>query len=178
MREDVSGPYGKAEWIPFDRTDPRAAETVTSYLVTAPGYHPAWDRYLLLVVRLRDDVPGFPPPIRQFDGATHELTIMALNPDGQYIRDKVTECMANGSGLRFLEPQSLSLQFIATDEEMDDLAEWACIGICQMAMSPEKVHNYADHKSMWLGSMTKTLAHIRGEAHAPAQGMPIEINEP
>ena len=57
MTERLEGPYGTAEAVPLPDT-PEAAETVCTWLLTAPRAHPLWSQYMLGVVRLRD-MPGF-----------------------------------------------------------------------------------------------------------------------
>src|SRR5690348_1459188 len=76
----ITGPAGRADRVELADI-PEAAETVCSWLIEAPGQSPGWDKYNLAVVRLRDNVPGFPQPHHQFDGTTHELLLMALNPE-------------------------------------------------------------------------------------------------
>src|SRR5262245_39300149 len=76
---EFKGRYGRARLIPVADT-PEAAEAVCAWLLTAPFAYPRWAQYFLGAVRLRDGVPGFPPPRRQFLGATHELNVVALDP--------------------------------------------------------------------------------------------------
>lgn len=156
------GAYGTA--VRCDLPDrPDAAETVCQWLLTAPGYHPLWTQYALIVVRLRDDVPGFPPPHRQFDGATHELLVLALQPD----HPRTPESFAAGEPLRFLQPVNHAHQFEATDAEMEDLADLAAQGVVHGVLNPETADAPERIRAAWLMSLTKTLAHGRGEEHAP-----------
>lgn len=67
---EFHGPYGRAAaWAVPDH--PSAAETVCHWILTHPQGHPLWSQYLLAVVRLTDH-PDFPPPKRQFEGATQD----------------------------------------------------------------------------------------------------------
>lgn len=161
------GPYGHAEPIPMPDI-PVAAETCCAWLITAPHAHPAWTQYQLAVVRLRDNMPGFPPPKRHFIGATHELLILAINPDhGPWTVAAALEALHADRGIPFLTPVNLVLQFEATDDEMRQCADLSCRAIVNGHLSPEAPLGRESFTAAWLESWTKTLAHIRGEEHAP-----------
>lgn len=153
-----TGPYGTAERVPIP-ADPKAAMTLTWWLITAPAFHPLWSQYSLTVVRL-DDTPGFPPPVLHFDGATHELMVAALEP-----QDK-PYTVATVYPLRWLEPINIVEQFTATDDEMRELAHLAAKGVVFGALNPETADAPTRIRAQWLSSLVKTLAHIRGEVHA------------
>lgn len=163
--ERVDGPYGAAEPVPVPAI-PLAAETVCTWLITSPIWHPLWSQYTLCVVRLRDGVPGFPPPIRKFAGATHELLVVALNPEqGTQTVASVDAHQFDGR-LPFLTPVNIAEQYIATDPEMLDLASLCAQGVTHGALCPETADAPERIRGSWLIATTKTLAHIRGEAHA------------
>lgn len=157
----IQGRHGNA--APLQVPDvSTAAATVCLWLITAPAYHPIWSQYLLIVVRLADDLPGFPPAHHQFEGTTHELMVFALNPDHRQTPDSANACLADEAMPPFLTPQNIVEQYIATDEEMRQLASLCAQGIVHGALNPD-----TDGRADWLPATTKTLAHIRGEAHAP-----------
>lgn len=155
-----TGAHGKAELIPIP-DHPGAAQTTTWWLLTAPAFHPLWSQYCICVVRLDDNVAGFPPPKRQFDGATHEFIVMALEPG---TAAHTVESMQAGP-LRWLEPINIVEQFTATDDEMRELAHLAAWGVVHWALSPEVSDAPARIRETWLASLVRTLAHIRGEEH-------------
>ena len=165
------GPYGKAEVIPIPDV-PESAETVCQWLVTAPAYHPMWSQYLVYVVRLRDGIPGFPDPVRDFEGATHELCCFSLNPmDDQnqpviHTPASILDRIENKKGLPYLTPVNVVQQHEATDAEMERLAELSCWSIIHGFLEPEATNGAERIRMNWLGSATKTLAHMRGEEHA------------
>jgi len=161
--QTFDGPFGLAQKASLPDT-PRAAETVCQWLLTAPTYHPAWSQYLLMVVRLRDDVPGFPPPHRQFDGATHELLVIVLDPT----RGPVNVLQLSDADFRygFLEPVNHAHQFEATDGEVEELADLAARAVVSGVLNPETGDAPDRIRGQWLSSLTKTLAHLRGEEHA------------
>jgi hypothetical protein len=164
------GPYGTAEAVPLPDV-PEAAESLCTWLLTAPHAHPAWSQYLMPVVRLRD-LPGFPPPQRQFPGATHELIVIALNPEhGPFTAENLLQrYMDPGSSqygrLPYLTPGNVTHQIEGSDEEVRQLAGYAAWGVTAGALNPETSDAPSLIRGEWKGSLVKTLAHIRGEAHA------------
>jgi hypothetical protein len=166
MTEKLEGPYGTGELVPIPDI-PSAAETVCTWLLTAPYAHPLWSQYALIVVRLRD-LPGFPPPARQFDGATHELLVVALNPEhGTMTPAGVGRRWRKGRSLPYLTPVNVAHQIEGTDEEAAELAEAAAMGVVHGALTPETGDAPEFIRMAWKASLVKTLAHARGEVHAP-----------
>lgn len=165
VRTDYEGPYGKMEFIDHDTTNPLNAAGVCCYLITAPAYHPVWSQYMLGVVDLKDH-DGLPDPKLHFDGATHELMVVALNPD--YRQDKASMLHHAKEGtLPFLLPVNIAHQFTASDEEMEAMA-WLCgNAITEGRMDPEVGDAPELVREGWLAACVKTLAHFRGEVHQP-----------
>lgn len=164
MSTSFHGPYGTA--LRLDIPDrPEAAQTVDHWLITAPPYHPLWSQYVLCVVRL-DDLPGWPAPYRQFEGATHELIVVTLNPEhGPYDVDKMAG-YANAAKLPILTPVNIAHQLTASDDELREVAALAAWAVVNGHLNPETADAPERIRRAWLASLTKTLAHIRGEAHA------------
>lgn len=163
---EFKGPHGRALLIPWADT-PDAAETVCCWLLTAPLAHPQWAQYMLGAARLRDDVPGFPPPRRQFTGATHELTVVALNPlHGPFTVEKMLGCQRTGN-MPYLMPVNVAHQVEGTDDEARLLAAYGAVAVVHGVLCPETSDAPARIRMDWTTSMVKTLAHIRGEEHAP-----------
>lgn len=171
---EITGRMGRAESIDVPEGHPRGAETVRAWLITAPPWGPftlsgppLWDQWMLGCVRLREGIPGFPPPIHHFDGTTHEVHVMSLSgEDGRYT---AAEFWTPGR-VKFLQPQNVALQFIATDPEMLTLTDMAAQAVVDGLMCPEAWQVLGGNQELtaaWLTSLTKTLAHIRGEEHAP-----------
>ena len=81
LGRSLSGPAGTAlEVIPVTPLVPEHAATVAAWFLTCPRQSPLWERYVLSVVHLRP-MPGVPAPQLVFEGATHELDLLALDPD-------------------------------------------------------------------------------------------------
>ena len=165
QRDAHRGPYGEALRLTFPDL-PMLAQTVDGWLLTAPTYHPLWSQYSLAVVRLDDDAPDFPPPYHQFPGTTHELLVLALNPDHGTQTAETMAGYAETGNLPYLAPVNHAHQFIATDDELRQLASWAAWCVVHGHLNPETGDAPALIREAWLTSLTKTLAHIRGEAHA------------
>jgi hypothetical protein len=105
-------------------------------------------------------VPHLPTPKLQFPGATHEILVAAINPDGGSLTvDAVHALWAANRPIPYLLPINGADQFEATDDEMVELTSKLAWGVCVGALDPER--------GGWLESEIKTLAHIRGEVHAP-----------
>lgn len=160
---ELEGPCGQA--LKLDTSGmANNEETVCSWLISAPVFHPMWSQYALLVVRLRD-LPGWPPPHRQFPGATHELLVVTLNPEhGPYDAGMVSKYAAGN--LPVLTPVNVAHQIEGTDEEAEKLAYYGAWGICAGHLEPESSNGADRIREGWKVSMVKTLAHVRGEAHA------------
>lgn len=164
--QEVSGPFGTAQEI--DLPDiPRAAQTLCLWLITAPRFHPAWSQYLLTCVKLDDDVPGFPAPIRKFVGATHEILLMALSPDkGVRSPESMLNDVLTDQPFGHLTPINIVEQYQATDDEMASLVSACAQGVVHGHLNPETGDAPTRIREEWLVSTVRTLAHIRGEDHA------------
>lgn len=162
MSAHVAGPFGQAEQLDVPQTAPA---TLSWWLITAPAYHPLWSQYVLSVVTL-DDQPGMPPALLHFPGATHELIVFALNP-GEPPRRITAEDLQRGDWAGYLRPVNIVHQFTATNDEMHQLAELACTGVVNGVLNPETADAPSQVRETWLTACVKTLAHLRGEEHAP-----------
>ena len=164
---EFTGPYGTAVTWPLGN-GPEWAETVCQWLLTAPMAHPAWTQYLMPVVRLRD-VDGFAPPKRQFPGATHELLVLALDPDeGPYTPENMSRFDEGPQAgrLPYLTPVNIAHQIEGSDEEARTLALYSAWGVTAGTLNPETSDAPSLIRANWKAALVKTLAHIRGESHA------------
>lgn len=160
-----TGPHGTAAQLPIPDM-PASSQTLDHWLITAPIFHPLWSQYLLACQRL-GDAPGFPRPHLQFPGATHELIVCTLDPDdGTHDLATLTGYIESGKKVKPLQPINIVHQFTATDDEMRQLCWYAVWGVLNGHLNPETADAPAQIREFWLTAMTKTLAHIRGEAHA------------
>jgi hypothetical protein len=118
------GPCGSAQHVTVDG-HPNAPAGVAAWFMHLPGQAPAaaWDKYMLAVASL-DDVPGLPPPHRQYPGAEYELLLVALDPDLGPRVDDVETWMP-------MRPPNLVKQFHGVTREqvarMAGTLAWACV---------------------------------------------------
>jgi hypothetical protein len=163
---DLTGPLGRAELLVLPDA-PLAAETVRSYLCTLPSWHPLWSQYLVACVRLTDN-PDFPPPKRQFSGATHEFLCVTINPeDGIWNGPNWIKRFAPRGDGKFLTPVNVAEQIEGTDAEADELAKLVAWSLVHGLLEPESSNGPQRIRAEWKTALVKTLAHIRGEEHAP-----------
>lgn len=167
MSATHEGPLGTAVHLGIDSRLAGADCTVTWWLLTG-DWHPVWSQFVLSVVHLRD-CPGREAAQLQFPGATHELVVMALHPAELPARHSPLT-LTNG-GVRavggWLEPIDVVHQFTATDDEMTELAELCARASVDGVLNPSTDDNRVHYREQWLSACVKTLAHMRGEEHAP-----------
>lgn len=166
----VRGPYGRVDPVPMPSLDEpglsdvaRAAlgVSVCTYLITSPGWHPLWSQYALFVVSLRD-APNVAPAVRKFDGATHELIVLVINPEKALTVEDMTGHCRTGD-MPFLSPVNIVEQFKTTDDEILTLAWLAARAVVHGQLNPEVADAPTFIRGVWHDSLTKTLAHLRGE---------------
>ncbi|MDI6911499.1 hypothetical protein [Nocardioides sp.] len=166
-RETFTGPAGTAIRLRIDPAVRGSATTVTWWLLTGP-WHPLWTQFVLSVVRL-SPVEGWPPAELHFPGATHELLVFALNP-GEPPKVHAVETLEAGGFAAvggYLTPVDVVQQFTATDDEMTELAALCARGCVDGALNPSTDDARSTLREHWLTACVRTLAHIRGEEHAP-----------
>lgn len=164
-RSPIRGPYATCVEAQPSGTAARAASTVASWLITSHHVHPAWTQWVLYAVHLRP-IEGVYAPTVHFPDATHEIGILALHPDTPVT---VEDMGRPGWRMRYLLPVNLALQFIGTDDEMRCVVALMAWSVSVGDHSPEPPGSGgadSDWGRGWLTSITKTLAHSRGEAHA------------
>lgn len=72
-------------------------------LIDMPGFHPAWRQYAFIVGHLRE-MPGREQPHRFIPTATHELLLVAINPD------EPSPLPDEMFSLRYLVPENILFQ--------------------------------------------------------------------
>lgn len=174
--QTIEGPHGRADELPL-KDEPGYAATVCHWLITSDKFHPFWTQWFMGVVRL-SEVPNMPPARHQFEGTTHEFLIVSLNPefgDKEIMTGMLHDIPAKqwsspqrylqfteSKGMPYLEPPDVAIQFEASDDEMRQMAKLCAEAIVLNGISPDQ-----DYREVWKASLVKTLAHIRGEEHAP-----------
>lgn len=157
----LEGPVGSArevhvEWEEGDPPDRHA--TLGSWFLTCPGQSPAWDHYSLGLIHLRP-IPGARPPVVRVPGATHELILLALNPERQPRED-------DPETWHFLTPVNVMEQFtVPSDDAARELLGLAALSVVEGVLWAEAP--LSGQVEPWRSAVVKTSAHLRGEEHAP-----------
>ena len=157
LGKDLSGPAGRAQEVIVrpEKSDPIDQNgTVGAWFLTCPKQSPFWDHYLLAAVHLRP-IPGGRPIQLKRPGATHEITLVALDPT--YAPQP--EVLATWN---FLTPLNFNDQVILPGDIaclalLDDLAKAVTNGVL-WAEPP-----LSGQLEPWQTIMQTTAAHHRGE---------------
>lgn len=169
---DIFGPYGSVKHVPYPNpSECKSPATRASievgrgtWLISAPSYHPIWSQYVMSIVSLEDH-PALGPAFKKFDGATHELLVLAIDPDHPQTVETVRQHCLSGK-LPYLKPVNIAEQFECTDDEIRRVCWLAAMAVVNGQLNPETSDAPSRIREGWLTSCTKTLAHIRGEAHS------------
>lgn len=162
---ELTGPAGYAfEIIVDEPLTPDQSATVACWFLRCPGQSPLWDCYTLSAIHLRD-IPGVRPAIVRVPHATHEIMLLALEPENQkwslpapHPNDQET--------WRFLRPINLSEQLqLPSDEAAVDLLHKCAEGVLAGVLWAEPP--LSGQVEPWRTSLLKSAAHLRGEEHAP-----------
>jgi hypothetical protein len=161
------GQFGEAVQLAINPDLSGASTTVTWWLLDGV-WHPIWPQFVISVVRLAN-VDDMPPAQLHFSGATHELGVFALNPGEPPVRHSIDVLEAGGLAAvgGFLSPVDVVHQFTATDDEMAHLADLCARGCVDGVLNPSTDDAREALREVWLTACVRTLAHIRGEEHAP-----------
>ncbi len=168
----LAGEGWKMEAEPHDIKDPANTATLSSWLIFAPGQTPAWSHYIVFGFHLRD-IPGAKPAMKRDPRATHEVMILALNPDMgpgitvENFTDRQDLCRAKGTGW-FLKPANLAKQFEGTDEELIKLTDLLAKRVVEGALPAEPPLSGGDY---WTPYLQHTLLEMRsGPVRVPEKG--------
>ncbi|HKX69899.1 MAG TPA: hypothetical protein VJM75_01670 [Acidimicrobiales bacterium] len=157
--DELTGPYGTARRIPRDKYRDTHPAGLDGWIITAPIWHPLWSQYNLGVVTLAD-IPDIPPAKLQRPGVTHELTVVALNPEhGPYDARNLTGALA------FLLPVNIAEQITTTDDQARNLAALCARAVVDGVLCPE-TGDAPDHiRALWRSAIHQTLDHPHHQEH-------------
>jgi hypothetical protein len=119
---------------------PEDDATLAHWIVEAPGYHPVWHSYSIVVGHLR--------PLREpretlfyLDGATHEIWVYAMNPEADRRSTLATGIVKD----HWLHPGNYVGQFIEVSDDLArDRVRQSVQDICDGKLSPD-----TDYVSRW-----------------------------
>jgi len=96
---------------PLDQETPKRLLGTGLWLIEAPWAHPFWHSYALSLINLAVVPPDAPyPPIIYLPGATHEMVLLALDPESP------RQPMIDGLDFRLLTPANFAAQMIMPDD--------------------------------------------------------------
>lgn len=156
----LKGPAGTATEVLMEgkRATPDQTATLSTWFFDCPGQSPFWDNYLLSIIHLRP-IEGVKPADIRVPGATHEVLLLALDPNKKPQATKL-------KSWSWLLPMNLCEQV----ELPDDKA--AVVLLAQVAGAVVDGRLWAEpplsgQKEPWRTVLVRTAAHHRGEEHAP-----------
>lgn len=157
--------------------------TLAFWVIEAPFAHPVWHSYHIALIHLRPMPDGRTTKFH-LDGATHEMWLHALDPDGK--RQPLIEGhMWGPKTCQPLKPLNFAAQFVEVSDEAARLrCEKAIQRICDGTLSPDTdyirhwMHLFGDNM---IRGDKKTAGETRivteaGEIVIPAQPGPQDIH--
>lgn len=152
------GRTGTAHEVIVDRPDTSdATATLGAWFLRCPHQSIGWECYVLSVIHLRP-IPKVRPAVIRAPGATHELIIIALDPDKDPSPDPTT--------WHHLVPINLMEQFqVPTDADAVELLDASVRAVLDGELWAEPP--LSGQVEPWRTVIIKTSAHARGEEHAP-----------
>lgn len=156
------GPAGKAWQCEYelpalmDAADKAAAEvTLRQFIMYVPGAHLFWSWYYMAGVSLRN-VPGAEEAHLQFEGATHELMVLSLDPERPAPRPNGP--FGEQGDLAPLSPPDHVIQtMFVNDEQFSEIVDLFAQAVVGGVLSPD-----SDWRERWRNTMTNTVDHYRG----------------
>ena len=115
MSEALRGPKGTAEPMTIPNSKPDHEGHLAGWLIASRETGMPWWQFQLSVVHLRP-IAGARPAVFRFRGATHEVVLLAYDPEREVTADGVKQ-----GG--YLQPYNFCAQFVTTDEKAIALAE-------------------------------------------------------
>lgn len=157
-----SGPSGKAWKCEYEQPAVMSVEdrisfelTLRQYILYAPSAHPFWSWYFLGGISLRDP-PGSEPSKKHFEGATHELLVMSLDPDRPAPRPN-GKFGKQGQLAPLSPPDHVIQTMFVNDEQFGEIVDLFAKAVANGLLSPD-----SDWRERWNQSMTHTVDHYRG----------------
>lgn len=153
---DIAGRRAKV-WLvtPTPACAAKSQACLETWLVHYPGIHPFWSWWAVSVCSLAD-MPGLPPAQIRLDGASHEVIIVALNPEaGEPNVDDQFDA------LPWMSPPELCHQVKRlTDDQARRLVGQLCRAFADGVSAPD-----GDYRSRNEALLTGTAAHLAAGLH-------------
>lgn len=161
---DVSGQLGVG-WDVLEQQraanpDPRPEQDATLAMwVLHSKQHPAWEWYWLTFIHLRPMPEQSHPPILHFPAATHEMTLLAIDP---------AHAPPEPGSFHILSPANVVAQVTCSSDELalavfDEFPLAAVRGFLPI----EGLYDNVNRSLLWRESFDSTLEHVvTGGEHA------------
>lgn len=137
---DMGGAYAKAWKIDLAecRKNPEDG-SIAAWIVNCPQAHPFWSNYMVSMVHLRPIADSAYPIHLYLEGATHEICVVALDPDDD-------PQPVEGTGWRYLTPVNYAGQMkLGSDAEAIAVCDNTVADICAGQLNPD-----TDAVSQWI----------------------------
>ena len=122
-------------------------------MLDATGFgHPFWSWYYVAIIHLRP-IEGCRPPYIAFPEATHEIQIVAMNPEAPL--SDVDDWGKPEQPVNWLLPLELEHQFVVRDDEQAELLGQLVVEAICRGNSPDQ-----DHRAYWSVVVDQTAEHI------------------
>ena len=141
-----------------------ADSSLADWIVHGP-YHPLWSWWYVGVVHLRD-IPGAPPPHKQYTEAEYEIMCLSLNPNPHDNRPSTPDLVQieagdiHGGLPGFLTPPDWVVQFDGvTDEQAVKVGDAAMRAISRGQSCD------SDFRAWWTSAIKATAQHFADGIH-------------
>lgn len=151
---DAEGPYGKWQRIGWKPDGQYGEATIGCYVLRLPHAHPFWKHYLMIGIHLRP-IEDVPEAELDFEGATHQISVMALDPN-----------FDPSPPWHYLQPGNVQFQVKSTDEEVVKLLETFANATINIDFPVEDGGKTLS--GYWQRTALETLDHDRGHPEAKA----------
>lgn len=154
----LSGAAGRG-WLcdmsSYKHARPDTQATIAMWVLNIPGAHPLWSWWGMAMIHLRP-IAGVKPPCIDMPGATHELIILALQPN-----EPVPDPRGPDFNFAILTPMDVAEQVkLETDAQAEELCTAAARACCEGRLSPDQ-----DFRSAWHNALHHSAEHIRSGLH-------------
>jgi hypothetical protein len=154
------GPAGRAYKVTrHQQTDERARSLQAGafWFLHLPEAHPVWPRYVLSCVHLQH-VDGLPDPFLSSPEMTHELMLLALDPEAK-------PTPSDTSTWSPLTPPNFAFQFkVESNEQAALLTELMARSLVDRRL-PAELDDYLGGMAAWERSVRMTAEHVVAAAH-------------
>ncbi len=144
-----------------DEIKAQAPAALDAWLINCPGRHPFWQWWTVSLVSLAD-IPGIGAAVKRETSMTHEIIVVALNPETFKPTDEWYDNRSRDRvGRHFMHPIDLSAQFeVGSDQDARDIAFLFVRALCDGYLTPDQ-----DGRIVNAHHIEATAKHYREGAH-------------